>query len=739
MERNWFEQRPLIALAVLIILVFWKLTLSSQFTFLESPDLAYQVLPWYQVQAEAWQQGVFPLWDPYQWTGQPLLGQMQPGAAFPLNWPLFLAPFADGPIDLRFVHWHFALVHVLAAFLLFALARELGRSRYAALLAGLAFAAGGYLGSTTWPQMVHGAIWIPLVFLLFHRAVRAERVVSAFGYAGLTGGVLGLAFLSGHHQTPFFTVLAFTGFFLYFLHRRRRNRKRAFQTAGLYAAAGAVAVLVAALQLLPAFEYGEAAYRWVDSPEPVTMDEPAPYHVHAEQRLYPVTLLGMLVPRARFQVNTFLGLVTLTLALFAAAVCWRERWVKVYSCLALGGLALAIGPYSLLHGWIYALVPFADKARSPAHAVFIFQMGVIVVASFGVDRLFSPVQDEASRRWMRYLLRGLVAFGLAVWAFELLLILNKSMEQNPGDQVVLVSIVAFLLAALLYGLQEGKLSARIVKRGLLLLMLFELAMTQWFDIIPRSDPKYAVHLSKLEEPREAMEFLKKQPGPFRFEFAAGDGKVNLGGWYGLEQVHGYLASVSRRLYDFFSADWQNRRLMMNTVYTVAKERTREPQEEVFRGESGWKVFRNPDAYPRAWITHSLDNIAAPPEDSAEPPPAEPCRVPEQVRFLRRTIHRTVAEAEMGCAGYTVFADPYFPGWEAEVDGRPATVFPAFDALRAVHLTAGRHRVEFVYRPSSVYWGAALSLLGALLVAACGVVVWRASSVASAPISRSESS
>ncbi len=96
MKPDIFERRPLLLLVALVLLFFWKLIFSSQFTFLDSPDLAFQVLPWYQVQALAWNAGEFPLWDPYQWTGQSLLGQMQPGAAFPLNWPLFLAPLDEG-------------------------------------------------------------------------------------------------------------------------------------------------------------------------------------------------------------------------------------------------------------------------------------------------------------------------------------------------------------------------------------------------------------------------------------------------------------------------------------------------------------------------------------------------------------------------------------------------------------------------------------------------------------------
>src|SRR5438552_11129624 len=86
---------PLLLLLI-VICFFWKLTLSDQYSWLDSPDNAYQVLPWYQLQAREWHQGRFPLWDSNLWGGQPLLAQAQPGAAYPPNWLLFLAPLKNG-------------------------------------------------------------------------------------------------------------------------------------------------------------------------------------------------------------------------------------------------------------------------------------------------------------------------------------------------------------------------------------------------------------------------------------------------------------------------------------------------------------------------------------------------------------------------------------------------------------------------------------------------------------------
>ena len=69
------------------------------------------------------------------------------------------------------------------------------------------------------------------------------------------------------------------------------------------------------------------------------------------------------------------------------------------------------------------------------------------------------------------------------------------------------------------------------------------------------------------------------------------------------------------------------------------------------------------------------------------------------------------------------AVPYFPGWQAEVDGRAAPVLPVDLALTGVVVPAGSHELVFRYRPARFYMGLAIStaswlvVLGALVFAA----------------------
>jgi len=65
----------------------------------------------------------------------------------------------------------------------------------------------------------------------------------------------------------------------------------------------------------------------------------------------------------------------------------------------------------------------------------------------------------------------------------------------------------------------------------------------------------------------------------------------------------------------------------------------------------------------------------------------------------------------------VLVDAHDPGWRATIDGAPAAVQRANVAFRAVAVPAGRHTIEYLYRPRSITVGLAVS--GIALLAALG--------------------
>src|SRR5579871_4903676 len=246
---------PLVLLAI-ITCFYWKLIFTYQFDWMWSPDLADQILPWWQEEARQLQHSQFPLWDPHNWMGQPFLGQAQPGAAYPLNWILWLMPRQHGLMQMWALQWYYVVVHYMAGLFAYLLCRDLGRSRAASLIAGLAFTLGGYVGWTDWPQMVNGAVWTPLVFLFLLRAVHNRK---PWASAALSGACIGMAWLSGHHQVPIFLTLASAGVWLYYILQHGSIHWIRARLALVTMLFGPV---VGALQILPAQEYGRLAWRW---------------------------------------------------------------------------------------------------------------------------------------------------------------------------------------------------------------------------------------------------------------------------------------------------------------------------------------------------------------------------------------------------------------------------------------------------------------------------------------------
>ncbi len=651
---------------------------------------------------------------------------MQPGAAFWLNWPIFWAPMVDGHVNVRLVDLHYGLMHLLPALFMFGLARELGCSRYAALLAGVAFACSGFISSVGWPQMLHGAIWLPLTFWMFHRFVRLGATPAGWASAALCGSSIGMSVLSGHHQAPFFSLLAFTALSLYFAGvNSGSERKR----VGLgFVAVGVVAVCVAGLQLLPAAEYGLDAYRWAGTPEPLAPEDTVPYSVHEENRLYAITLLGLVIRAVHFDVNTFVGWVVLVFALFAAMKRLDERWIKLYGGLGVGALFYGIGGLSPLHDWIYQFVPMADKARSSSHSVFVFQFALIVLAAFGIDAVLERFRDEDST-WRRGVQRVLIAYAGLSWILIYFHASGGIMEVKPGDHIAMSSFFALGLAAWIEAFQRGALKPHPARLALAALFFFELYSGRSYLIRDRSDRHSMESFKALAEldsaaqymvERRRQELAAAQP-PSRFLLYRDGGVLNIGAWYGVEQSGGFLASLSRDVQGMYSeVGWWETKDLLATKYVIAKEQPRDYLQRIHEADNGWNVYLNPRAAPRVSLQFSAEHVTDLSGGAAAA--VSSCDSDGEVSLAEWATDRIRLAANSPCESYLVMADPIMPGWKVVVNGRETQLLRYRRALRAVRLPEGEVDVEFAYRPVSVWVGATLTGFGMLIsLVACWVV------------------
>lgn len=123
-------------------------------------DNTIQNLPLRVLSGELIRQGHLPLWDPYIWSGTPLLGGLNAGSAYPLTFVFaVLPPVAAWVVNLLGVYW-------AAGLGMYVLLRQYRVRPLAALLAGLTYSLTGAMSG----QMVHlgvvqGFGWMPWMVL----------------------------------------------------------------------------------------------------------------------------------------------------------------------------------------------------------------------------------------------------------------------------------------------------------------------------------------------------------------------------------------------------------------------------------------------------------------------------------------------------------------------------------------------------------------------------------------------
>jgi hypothetical protein len=708
---------------VLLLIIsgfYWKLTFTYQFDWLWGPDLAQQVLPWFEEESRQIHHSRAPLWDPHAWAGQPLLAQAQPGAAYPLNWILFLLPHQRGHIPMWALQWYYIVIHYMAALFCYLLCRDLGRSRAASLIGALIFSLAGYVGTTDWPQMLNGAVWTPLVFLFLLRAARGLRPAANTALGGL---FLGIAWLSGHHQVPIYISLTAAGVWLYYTLRFGRIDWKVARLAVLFFV---ITVLVGALQILPAQEYGKLALRWVGTPEPLAWDQSVPYYIHQQFSLYPQALLAIVIPGLPSKADPFIGVVALALLMAGIALCWKHHAVKMFAAIAAAGLVYALGPHSVFQGFLYAVLPLLDKARVPAMAMLMFTFGAAVLASYGADH----IESTNTPAWSRRIAAGAVVFALILMlVFMQVLFMKKVWDMD--DRILMTALVALLLAALLYAWGVGSLTHRQAITLATLLLLLELGNDSSYLFADRSQADRRSYLDKTWGNDDLEQYLNQQPNrPFRIDMTTGMLALNWAEYHNFDAIKSFTAGTTA---DIMKTEWHtwNGRMLFGDRYSVADMPERPEQQEVFTGQSGVKIYNNPNAFPRAWAVHQVAPLKGPEDFGVqiaehlpdlhskafvqdELPKIANCEGSgDSVTFERYEAERVELRADLACDGLVVLSDTYYPGWVAWVDNQPARIYHVNAAMRGVVVPRGSHLVTMRYRPKSVYIGAALTFLGVL--------------------------
>jgi hypothetical protein len=698
--------------------------------------------------------GHLPLWDPDIFAGWPLLASQQTALLFPLTFLAYALPF-----------WFaLGLIVVLKVFLaawgVWLLCRALGLRAAPAWLGAVSYGLGTYF--VVWLDHPQTSVWLMLPWLVL--AVRRVTRRGDRRSVALLAAAVGLTILGGHPESVVILGLLVLGF----AAQELIGRGRAVVLAGsrrrtiLRLLAGVVLGGLCGLVVLAPFveQLGQSvdiARGGTNLPNRALLSLFLP-------DLWGRPDSGVVTggPLNYAERTIYVGALPLLLAL---AGLWgarrREQWFLAAALL--GALVLAVHVPGL--GGLPRLPLLVDISLPRALVLASFCLAVL--AAYGLESFLDG--DPRHRRRMLQIATALALLPVA-WAAARTGVLGRLPVfgdlapslwggRSTGRAGEAAALTRWILAAagglgllLLLGRGRGRGRRRV---------LVLVALLAWCTLdLEALDHGYQPAISQ----------TAAQPPPTPSLIAAravqGHGRVaglgrylvpNVGQRYGLRDVRGHELPANLRYRRLFAglggSGFQATRLYTNAktgrlldafgagvFMTGPTLRPALPELRLVAASPDGRVYRNTTALPRAYLASDWRPVADRPAALAatlrsttaqlrsapvlEGAPAAPARAPSGGSSVGYEIDRA-GEVKLGVSsrtgGYLVLLDSYYPGWRATVDGRGVPIRAANEAFRAVAVPAGRHEVDFRYRPATILLGGLVSLIAWVVVLLAAIV------------------
>lgn len=326
--------------------------------------------------------GSLPLWNPYVFSGMPLLGTAQAGLLFPLNWfyLVFSAPVATNMMVVS--------TYMLAGLGAYLYARRSGASIAGSLVTSFAWQMGGVLiAQLAHINIVQVAAMLPWILWAL------DGYGSGLGrkWGALLAVFIALQVFVGHQQTLAYSVLLVSAYAAATALANSEARRRYLQSLAFIAAG----LALAAVQILPTFELlrnsprAAATYEFFTSfsmPRRSVLTFLAPYILGGgDGRLFRAPYVG---PPYYAEYIGYAGLLTLMLALVAVLLWKRDARTLFWAGAAAVCLLLALGgnlPFGL-NRLIYH-IPILNLFRVPARHLMEVNFALAVLAGRGLTAL----------------------------------------------------------------------------------------------------------------------------------------------------------------------------------------------------------------------------------------------------------------------------------------------------------------------------------------------------------------
>ena len=745
-------------------------------------DLMHYFLPLAATLRAAWQAGDSLLWDPSIFHGLPMIARWSAALFYPPHWLLFFLP--GGPT----LTWILALHLPLAASGMERLARRYVNDCRASALTGLAFGFSGYLvsmlGGVTY---LYGAALLPWSLLAVHRLAERPQWPRIVQLACIWA----LQVYVADPETLYFEVLVVAPLILLTVAIPTHQRAQAVLGA---AAAGVLAAGLSFCQLWPTMELAGLSTR----ADGFAFDAAQVWSLHP-LRFFEIPVPGLFgvigtengfwargLISAPFNVPWAAGLYIGVVSLAGLAFLYPARhrldvrlWVGISLLFAL----LALGLHTPVYELMLSVVPGATRFRYPEKLMLFATVGVTLLGSIGLERLFGTLDGGDADRPHRPVAMTLAGLGIVLGLMALLLAkgwlvpadlligaLAGTAARSPVAPDALAGTVSSLLrAAAMTGVVSGILVVgRRLRPWLLGPILFT---TLAVDLLSAGWPLVQLTTEAWpDEPPAACAFLPPADAgsPLfiyrspRLQYTETSGSTDLGSRF----------ERQRR--------WQQQTLTPNTAapgcgryvtgYDAVKLRNWQRFEETVgrdadrfldllgaRAIVGGLGEINPRVFPLhtkvanlgIWIhandglpyTLAVANVETVPDleaslnrlvdssfnyrstvifETPEPLPDE-AQAPRQVTIAFHRPGDVALTTSFAAPGYLLLQENHYPGWRAAIDEAPVRLYRANALFLGLPIPQGEHRVRLTFAPDRQKAGNRVSLVCWLLVVVYAVI------------------
>jgi len=693
---------------------------------------------WYRMTTEMLEDGEWPLWNPLQLGGMPLLANSQNAIMYPPRLiHLVTDPYVGTTIYILLKLW-------LCGFTAYLLGRGIGLSVGPSQFLSVGWMLCAYNQHWAYWPPPDVSPWAPLVLL------GAEWILGGRYRKGFFTVSLGatLLLLAGHPETAFGQGLGIGIYFLFRLFVLWRKRAWPWRHVAVAGAAWGMALLASAAAVLPLLEYLPLSEQFMSRPGEALAVEFAPA----------LSYISFWIPRffgalpdynywgessANFVNTLYLGMATwVGISLLLTRRSSQTLHTRPI-CLAIAVVFSGAMAFPLpFMRWIQEL-PILDSMWRFYYLPFAL-LGVLVLGAMGIQAWFDGRKEVRDLQWPAVFMALIFLVVLATAYFQLAELLTNEVFGYVLIQIAIAAGLVLLCFVLLVLATRNDQVRRAAPYALALILAVDL-------LYAARDLRPTCRREQLFFDTALTDYLRELPQPARVRVGPSRIQPGLLQHYGIEQWNGYDGIMPYRSRVFFtrtyaSGAWRRIHRIVGIDYYLFPDNIEQHHELYARLErvgvmDGILVMRDPEALPRAFLVGALrpvpnqeallSAIAEPEFDPlrevlTESPPASAWPENSGKELGRTTVrihepNRVVVDVEASESCVLVLSDTYFPGWKARVDGAIAPIFPAYFAFRGVVIPSGQHVVEFVYEPLPFRVGLAVSTIA--LVAGLGAALW----------------